>query len=431
MTVRRTRATCSPMRLRIRVCSRFLPVCWLGAPVSTGAGAAGAADSEMSSHGHASGDEESGGGSSLGSDGESGSYYGDGAQYSSEDHEYSSDDEGVGITLPDNAPGLFRGVSYEVKDPDDLAEHIRTMMTDVAAEHALPVATAGLLLRSVGWDKNALSARLRETDDTAKLFKEVGVMRTPVMSRAEGDASWDGTDTECEICYDEFGPSQVFALPCDHYFCKTCWADHLTHLLHEEGPAAALDAKCPSDGCTMAVGEDVYQKFATPADVSLYTRMLINNMVSDSDSLTWCPRGCGHVIAHSKTKATVRCVCGHTFCFRCSEDPHAPASCAQRKAWLAALDKRKGVTEAKSASAGNFKPCPNPKCNAPTEKTDGCMFLNCKMCNVFWCWQCGQFNEDKSQVHHVWKCNEPPSDGWLSAADGMFDDDGKFLFYCK
>ncbi|KAF4709033.1 hypothetical protein FOZ63_029024, partial [Perkinsus olseni] len=57
------------------------------------------------------------------------------------------------------------------------------------------------------------------------------------------------------------------------------------------------------------------------------------NYVDVSKDVRWCPApGCGRSVKlelADSPMATVRCTCGHEFCFSCLKDPHEPAKCGQ------------------------------------------------------------------------------------------------------
>lgn len=96
------------------------------------------------------------------------------------------------------------------------------------------------------------------------------------------------------------------------------------------------------------------------------------------------------------------------------------------------MEKKTKGKDAKLAKNDNVKPCPNPKCNTPTTKISGCMYLHCSSCREYWCWQCGDWGGGPSkrpQPHHVYDCNNPINRDWLTAGADMFTNDGRWAFY--
>lgn len=78
----------------------------------------------------------------------------------------------------------------------------------------------------------------------------------------------------------------------------------------------------------------------------LHTQV-VNSYVDSNPNIKWCPRpGCNYTISLQqlvrdkqvpagsvpKGSLTVRCACGHAFCWNCLEDAHDPASCEQVRA---------------------------------------------------------------------------------------------------
>lgn len=96
-----------------------------------------------------------------------------------------------------------------------------------------------------------------------------------------------------------------------------------------------------------------------------YKRLLNRAYVDDNPSLRWCPApDCTFAIeCHVPNKSldsvvpSVRCQCGHFFCFGCSQEDHRPCICRLAKLWL-----RKCSDDSETANwiSANTKEC--PKC---------------------------------------------------------------------
>ena len=73
------------------------------------------------------------------------------------------------------------------------------------------------------------------------------------------------------------------------------------------------------------------------------------------------------------------------------------------------------------------RPCPNPRCAAPTLKESGCDFLVCGACREQWCWSCGQWGGGPSgrpPPHHVFACRSAAADAWKAATAERRDELG-------
>jgi ariadne-1 len=99
----------------------------------------------------------------------------------------------------------------------------------------------------------------------------------------------------------------------------------------------------------------------------------------------WCPApGCGNAVnTDTPLGQTVRCTCGHSFCFRCGEEPHGPAYCEHVREWH---KKSNDESETNNWITANTQAC--PKCNTFTEKNGGCNHMTCKFCSYEYCWMC-------------------------------------------
>lgn len=97
--------------------------------------------------------------------------------------------------------------------------------------------------------------------------------------------------------------------------------------------------------------------------------------MEDKDNLKWCPApNCVYVVDCGIKKRelgrivpTVRCDCGHNFCFGCILTDHLPAPCSIVKKWM---KKCEDDSETANWISANTKEC--PKCNSTIEKNGGC-----------------------------------------------------------
>jgi len=178
---------------------------------------------------------------------------------------------------------------------------------------------------------------------------------------------------ECSICCDEITAASSFALDsCAHYFCLSCWQQHLATQINN-GNSAGL--KCPHLHCHSLVLDTAVQRLVDDATYRKYRTFIMQSFVDDNENVKWCPApGCGNAITAAMVDGlTVTCKCGYRFCFRCNEQAHLPASCEQMKLWFV---KCRDESETKHWIAANTKEC--PKCVLPTEKNGGCNHMTCR-----------------------------------------------------
>ena len=213
------------------------------------------------------------------------------------------------------------------------------MIKRLSAELNINTSAACTLLRHCKWDEEQTTRRF--SSDQQKLVTEAGVATQlhrdifpPLDSR---------TMKTCLICYEDVSGDQLFALPCGHHFCNSCWSDYLRNQI-EGGDVSgrnALNTRCADPKCREVLGMEACELILSGDGqdeqlLAKYRKMLLNSFVDDSDGFTWCPRAdCERVVAHSKRRSTVSCVCGSLFCFGCKAEAHAPASCNEALQWLA------------------------------------------------------------------------------------------------
>jgi IBR domain, a half RING-finger domain len=140
--------------------------------------------------------------------------------------------------------------------------------------------------------------------------------------------------------------------------------------------------------------------------------------VDDNDYLKWCPApNCEYAVeCHVPTSQldhiapTVRCGCGHGFCFGCTLVDHQPCTCPLVKKWL---KKCKDDSETANWISANTKEC--SRCNSTIEKNGGCNHMTCRKCAYEFCWICmGPWSEHGSQWYN---CNRYEENSSTDARD--------------
>ena len=234
---------------------------------------------------------------------------------------------------------LKKHQSYTILTKADIPRLQTAMIKRVSGELNINTSAACTLLRYCHWDEMDTMRRFHA--DQQKLVTEAGVATqlhldicAPLDSHIE---------LTCPVCFDDVSGDRLFALPCGHQFCHDCWRSFLQNQI-EGGDVSgrnALSTRCPDAKCREVLGMEACELILSGDGLdeqllSKYRKMLLNSFVDDSEGFTWCPRvGCERVVAHSKRRSTVSCVCGNLFCFGCKAEAHAPASCNETLQWLA------------------------------------------------------------------------------------------------
>lgn len=265
------------------------------------------------------------------------------------------------------------------------------------------------------------------------------------------------SDWTCPLCFGSFEvddddsdtepitPTDLFAMPCKHFFCKSCFVGHLRATLADgTNTSKCFALTCPDQRCKRIVTPDVFLKLLLTSPSSminkreplrLYAERIADNYVDASTHCQKCPNiKCNGVYCKDETGRYFRsrrpvsremiaigsedesehktygvidlaqCAqCDETWCVRCQqsrtkeervcaeEEDHRPATCERAKAWIKMqLPSGFEAYLAKAKRAGLIKCCPNPSCRTPVEKISGkgCLHMECKQCKSSFCWAC-------------------------------------------
>jgi ariadne-1 len=76
-------------------------------------------------------------------------------------------------------------------------------------------------------------------------------------------------------------------------------------------------------------------------------------------------------------------MCSTAFCFDCSSEPHAPASCEVKREFTVQVGRLKAHID-----SVELKTIPCPGCGVPITKNGGCNHMTCSQCDHEFCWIC-------------------------------------------
>jgi ariadne-1 len=300
--------------------------------------------------------------------------------------------------------------SYIVRPQSDVALAMNRIVDDVSALLDVSADEAQLLLQQHKWDKDRLLDAFLADYDAVRQAAGVDLFSAAVLDdlaprQPPPSSSQAALTFRCRIrvCCDEVCPwAEGYALGCQHRFCRACYAEYLKAAV-QDGPQCTR-THCPEHKCTQVVPRSVFQHFVASGseEREKYDRYVLRSFVETNKNMRYCPAPrCDMVAMGAGSVQSVRCSCGHHFCFRCGEEAHEPASCAQLAQWL-----EKCVNESETANwiLANTRKC--PQCGTRIEKNQGCNHMSCRQCKHEFCWICmGGWAEHGQQTGGFYKCN--------------------------
>jgi hypothetical protein len=240
---------------------------------------------------------------------------------------------------------------------------------------------AFLLLAKQSWHERQLIDQWPVLGPT--LLGAIGLTRETAMSDLLlRTATPTERPAECPVCFDE--SDDYWGLPCGHFFCRSCWADHIRNEMDHACYLVSCPGHCPfklpPESVVHIVGSDLYNQFL---------EHLLEDQVSRSVSLTHCP--------NPRCSAPVDQVpwpCDFLKCSRCSFEfcraagceqceSHAPATCAEKAIWTSVTDDDLMFQRAAGTA---YKKC--PKCSVPIYRWAGCDHMTCSRCHHEFCFIC-------------------------------------------
>ena len=306
-------------------------------------------------------------------------------------------------------------VDFKSLDIAKLEAAQRVQIEHIAGMFVISNADAAALLRHFRWNKERLIERYMDSPEQVKY--EAGVLDNPDCPRF-----LTLTDFTCGVCYlsadDMGGTIDTVALPCGHRYCHDCYAHYAQQKVAEDGESRRIE--CMNEGCKLVVDQDTMSKLLPPALLERYRLLLDRAYVDDNNTLRWCPApDCEMAVECHVTQKqlrttvpSVRCECGHWFCFGCGLAAHQPVICAIVRLWL---KKCEDDSETANWISANTKEC--PKCVSTIEKNGGCNHMTCRKCRYEFCWICsGPWSEHGSNWYH---CNRYDEKAGADARDSQ------------
>jgi len=280
---------------------------------------------------------------------------------------------------------------------DKSVETLKEMVTDESNDNVR------LLLQYYKWKPN-------KATDLYFGEMEVARVKSGVEKAEDTVPAFDTDDTECQICFCDYEPSEFLSLECGHKFCKECWDGQLEVASKKN---SVITLKCPEESCPLVITTERLGKMGLEKNSESFklfqkqvNRFQMTNFIGCNKAYKFCPGvGCEKIIQvlDSSLQDTV-CDCGKMFCWSCSHDAHSPCPCKVAEAWR---DKNAGATDDDMKwIISNSKKCPG--CSYWIERSQGCNHMTCRRqeCGHEFCWMCGaDWKTHGSSTGGYYKCN--------------------------
>ncbi|XWS14630.1 hypothetical protein CRYUN_Cryun35bG0025700 [Craigia yunnanensis] len=277
----------------------------------------------------------------------------------------------------DNHPRLHDNCS--VLQEADICQIIEDKITEVSAVLSISKVEASILLLHYNWNVNKVHDAWFADEKQAR--ERAGLLLKPLIELP------DHGDILCGICFEPYPRDGIKSTACGHPYCNDCWSSYIKTAI-ADGPGSLL-LKCPEPSCRAAVGEDMIGLFASEEEKKKYSRYFVMSYIEENKMIKWCPGpGCENAINFDagSENFNVSCLCSHSFCWNCTQEPHSPVDCETVTTWMS-----KNNSEAENVNyiLAFTKHC--PKCKRPIEKNMGCSHMTCRApCYFQFCWLCLQ-----------------------------------------
>lgn len=220
---------------------------------------------------------------------------------------------------------------YSVLTRNEVKDKMKKQIDDISGVFYVSKNDATVLFMYLRWDTLRVSERLGEDKD--KLLSESGLSS---VATDLSDSSWVIINKTSDSHDDDGG---LISTPCcSHKFCKTCWREYLDSLEKKNQTVIS----CPDQDCRASVGPDTIEKLRAE-DKDSYESYILRSYIEQNKGLMikQCPApDCDYVIEFHQADdveeygLNVVCLCGHTFCWRCSFESHRPVTCNNVSDWL-------------------------------------------------------------------------------------------------
>jgi hypothetical protein len=278
-------------------------------------------------------------------------------------------------------------------DFESVTNDVSSRAALLAVTMGIPTAAGHCILQKSGFSvAEAISAAQA---DAALIISESGVTSRVLKGAPMDESSGfcmhkNPVNVMCAICYEPATNDGVFALPCDHFFCRYCWRD-LIEASFSDGKPDLLSLTCPQQRCNESLVREDIETLASDF-LGKWDESTVESFVLRCAQYSFCPGpDCPIVVrlaADVAKNRTVSCTsCRTSFCFQCGRNPHRPVTCDVLQRYESIMQE---VMDKKHEIENMMKECPG--CTIKIQKNGGCNHMTCTQCGHQFCWVCMSSN---------------------------------------
>ncbi|XP_015873433.3 E3 ubiquitin-protein ligase RSL1 [Ziziphus jujuba] len=204
----------------------------------------------------------------------------------------------------------------------------------------------------------------------------------------------------CEICVEPKSANESFAIKgCTHSYCTDCVTKYVASKLQENIPRIG----CPVSGCGGYL-EPEYCRPILPPDVFDRWGITLCEAAIVGSRKFYCPyKDCSMMMIDDGKEVLMECECFNCrrlFCAQCKVPWHTGIVCSEFQKLNKNEREREDIMLMNLARNKHWRRCPN--CKIYVERTDGCLFMQCR-CGTAFCYNCGNIYTQKT-YHYCTKC---------------------------
>jgi hypothetical protein len=267
--------------------------------------------------------------------------------------------------------------NYDSIKPNVLIEYQNQIITLISDAYNISKDVSQVALQNYSWK---ITDFVQATKDELILQSKIpeNQISSPIqMTHPDGDC-------ECLCCFHTFSPESLFALPCRHFACKTCWKEHIMVKSKTECQIRCIHS---GNGCSFSFPLEVLDCFWENIELAKqFEEKVKNSRIESSSEFIHCPLStCDRLIKLSQgnDRSYAKCECGAMICLHCKKLDHTPFKCSGNPNLIAFDD-----NDLLNRALFQLKHCPS--CGILCNLISGCNWTQCVGCKTGFCWCCGK-----------------------------------------